>query len=111
MNVPPFPGFTVPLEGYAMNVRPSEAAAVAARFGGMDPRSEADQARIVEALRRMPARDRAPAWELVMRHLGRGKPLDRAAGEIGMDLVHAEALLAGFLEALDAGPLTGVERA
>jgi hypothetical protein len=81
----------VPLNGFAIQLRPSELESVAAGVGESDP------SRLVEALRRLPVNDRAPAWELAVRHFGRHKELAQAAGEIGMDLVHARDLLADFI--------------
>ena len=52
---------------------------------------------LVEALGRLPVTDRAPTWELAVRHFGRHKPLAQAAGEIGMDLLHARDLLDALL--------------
>jgi len=81
----------VPLNGFAIQLRPSELESVAA---GLD---QSEPITLVEALRRLPVNDRAPAWELAVRRFGRRKPLAQAAGEIGMDLVHARALLEDFV--------------
>ena len=81
---------TIPLTNAAMVVRPSELAAVGAGWSGAAP----SPAELVDALRHLDAADRAPTWELVMRHYGRGKRTAQAAAEIGMDVLHAEALLA-----------------
>jgi hypothetical protein len=48
----------------------------------------------------MPSNDRAPLWELMVRHYGRRKPLDLAAGEIGMDVIRARDLLDSFSRTL-----------
>jgi hypothetical protein len=55
---------------------------------------------LAEALRRLPAAERAPTWELAVRRYGHHKPLPQAAGEIGLDAIHAEQLLARFTAAL-----------
>jgi hypothetical protein len=77
----------VALNSFAIQLRPSELESVAAGL------SQDDQMTLVESLRRLPVNDRAPAWELAVRHLGRHTELAQAAGEIGMDLVHARGLL------------------
>ncbi|MBV9581443.1 MAG: hypothetical protein JO057_22935, partial [Chloroflexi bacterium] len=56
--------------------------------------------RLPAAVRALPGSDRAPLWELAIRHYARGKPVDQAAAEIGMDPLHAHALLAAFRTAL-----------
>ena len=84
---------TIPLEGQTMRLRPSELASVAA---GMDALDTAQPSRLAEALRRMPQTDRASFWELAVRHYARHKPVAQAAGEIGMDVRHAERLLTRF---------------
>jgi hypothetical protein len=84
----------VPLNGYAIQLRPSELESVAA---GLDAASQRDPITLAEALRRLPVNDRAPTWELAVRRFGRHKELDQAAGEIGMDLVHAGDLLEALL--------------
>ena len=86
---------TVPLAGFAMELRPSELAAVATGYP-----AERTPAALCAALLRLDVADRAPTWELSMRHFGRGKPADQAAGEIGMDALHAAALLAQLDRAL-----------
>lgn len=91
---------TVPLNGYAMRLRRSELASVAGGLGEFDASAEGNVITLVEALRRMPRNDRAPVWELAVRRYGRRKPLPQAAGEIGMDQVHADRLLARFHELL-----------
>ncbi|HLZ29888.1 MAG TPA: hypothetical protein VKV73_21420 [Chloroflexota bacterium] len=80
----------VPLNAFTMQLRPSELESVAAGLDYADPLS------LVEAVRRLAVNDRAATWELAIRHLGRHTPLPEAAGEIGMDLVHARDLLEAF---------------
>src|SRR5690348_7480320 len=92
----------VPLDGYAMQLRPSELEAVAAQLGEFDASEEGNLLTLAEALRQLPAVDRAPLWELAIRRYGRHKPLEQAAGEIGMDAVRARALLDAFEQALAA---------
>jgi hypothetical protein len=89
--------FHVPLNGFAMQLRPSELEAVAAGLGRFDSSEEGDLVTLAEALRRLPPNDRAPAWELAVRRFGRHKALGQAAGEIGMDVVHARDLLEAFI--------------
>ena len=84
----------VPLDGFAMRLRPSETESVAAAM------SQADASVFADALRRMPTNDRAPVWELVIRHYARRKPLEQAAAEIGMDVIHARELLEEFSASL-----------
>lgn len=97
--------FRVPLDGaWAMQLRPSELASVAAGLGTFDSSEEGDLLTLVEALRKMPVSDRAPVWELAVRRYGRHKPLPRAAGEIGMDQIHAGDLLERFGQLLAAVP-------
>jgi hypothetical protein len=120
--------FTVALDGFVMRLRPSEVEAVAAGLAAKDASAaagpgagllteqgalaavgagvfaeaaaEARLSSVVEAVRRLDPGDRAPLWELAVRHYARRKPLEQAAGEIGMDGMRARALLALFLEAL-----------
>jgi hypothetical protein len=96
--------FTVPLDGYAMHLGASELDSVAAGLGEFDASQEGNLLTLAEALRRLPANDRAPAWELAVRRFGRHKPLPRAAGEIGMDVVHAQDLLERFGHQIAAVP-------
>ena len=98
------PAYSVPLNGYAMRLRVSELESVASGLGEFDASAEGGHLTLVEALRRMPQNDRAPVWELAVRRYGRQKPLARAAGEIGMDVVHAERLLAHFQDLLTSVP-------
>ena len=90
--------YTVPLNGYAMHLGGGELDLVAAGLGG-----GVDRAALAEALATLAARDRAPAWELVVRHIGQGKAVARAAGEVGWDEVSARALLDQFRAALGRG--------
>ena len=94
----------VPLNGYVMQLRPSELEAVAAGLGEFDASEEGNRITLAEALRRLPTNDRAPLWELAIRRYGRHKPLEQAAGEIGMDVVHARALLEAFSRAVAEVP-------
>jgi hypothetical protein len=96
--------FLVPLNGLGMHLRPSELESVAAGLGEFDSSNDGDLLTLAEALRRLPANDRAPAWELVVRRHGRHKPIGQAAGEIGMDVVRAIDLLERFSALLVAVP-------
>jgi hypothetical protein len=98
------PAFRVPLDGYEMQLRRWELEAVAAGLGTFDASAEGNLATLAEALSRLPSADRAPTWELAVRRYGHGKPLAQAAGEIGLDALHAEDLLAAFNAALLAVP-------
>jgi hypothetical protein len=93
-------GFEVPLDGFDMHLRRSEVEAVASGLGRFDASAEGDLVTLAEALRRLPTPDRAPTWELAVRRYGHHTPLSQAAGEIGLDAVHAEELLARFTAAL-----------
>jgi hypothetical protein len=95
--------FRVPLEGYVMQLRRLELESVAAALGEFDT-SEGNLIRLAEALRTLPPSDRAPLWELAVRHYGRHKPLEQSAGEIGMDALRARQLLQIFSEALSTVP-------
>src|SRR5258707_4021427 len=79
-----------------MHLRLSELESVAAGLGEFDSSEEGDVLTLAEAVRRLPANDRAPAWELAIRRYGRHKPLRQAAGEIGMDVGHARDLMERF---------------
>jgi len=85
--------FSVQLDGFTIQLRPSELESVAVGLGQLDASEQGDQVTLVEALRRLPVNDRAPAWELAVRRFGRHKELAQAAAEIGMDLLHARDLL------------------
>lgn len=87
-----------------MHLRTSEVQSVAAGLGEFDSSIEGDLITLAEALRQLPSRDRAPAWELAVRRFGHRKSLARAAGEIGMDGVRAADLLAGLSQNLAAVP-------
>jgi hypothetical protein len=89
---------TVELDGYAMHLRPSEMSAVAAGLG-------VDALALPAALRRVAALDRPPTWEIAIRHYGRRRAVAQAAGEIGMDVIHARDLLARLTTALDSSPI------
>jgi len=54
---------TVPLNGLAMHLRPSELESVAAGLGEFDSSEEGDLLTLAEAVRRLSPNDRAPAWE------------------------------------------------
>jgi hypothetical protein len=92
--------FEVPLGGYVMHLRRSELESVAAGLGEFDASEEGNLLTLAEALRRLPTGDRAPLWELAIRRYGRHKLPGQAAGEIGMDPIHAGALLEAFSRAL-----------
>jgi hypothetical protein len=95
----------VPLDGFAMRLRRSELAAVAAGIGAAETAAAVESSTLAAALRRLPIGDRAPTWELAVRRYGQGKPLAQAAGEIGLDAVHARELLARFAHLLaEAAP-------
>jgi hypothetical protein len=96
--------FSVPLDGFAMYLRPSELRAVAAGLGEFDASDEGNLLTLVEAVRALPVSDRAPLWELVVRHYARSKPLEQSAGEIGMDAIRARALLETLEQAIAAVP-------
>jgi hypothetical protein len=99
--------FSVPLDGsLVMQLRRSELETVAAGLGQFAASEQGNLITLVEALRTMPVNDRAPVWELAVRRFGRHKPLDVAAGEIGMDLIHARDLLARFSQLLTGGTAT-----
>jgi hypothetical protein len=85
----------VPLDGgFVMQLRDSELESVAAGL------PEFDSLTLAEAVRALPVSDRAPLWELAVRHYGRRKPLEQAAGEIGIDLQRGRALVEAFSKAL-----------
>lgn len=87
----------MPLDTFVMQLRPSEVEAVASGLGAPHERT---LTWLAAAVRALPTSDRAPLWELAVRHYGRHKPVDQAAAEIGMDPLHAHALLEAFSEAL-----------
>jgi hypothetical protein len=95
----------VPLDGgFVMQLRPSEVEAVARGLGEFDSSAAGSVLTLAAAVRSLPPTDRAPLWELGMRRYARGKPVEQAAGEIGMDVVRARALLAALGEALKSVP-------
>jgi hypothetical protein len=96
--------FSIPLNGFVMRLRPSELHSVAAGLGEFDSSPEGDVLTLAAALRGMPTNDRAPTWELAIRRYGRHKPLAQAAGEIGLDVIHARDLLERFSHLLAAVP-------
>jgi hypothetical protein len=95
-------GLSVTLDSYVMHLRPSELRAVAAGMGELATPTEDALQTLVEAVRALPVSDRAPLWELAVRRYGRAKPLEQAAGEIGMDALRARALLETFERAIAA---------
>ena len=94
----------IPLNGFSMQLRPSELESVAAGLGEFDSSEEGDLLTLAEAVRQLPTNDRAPAWELAVRRYGRHKPLAQAAGEIGLDLIVARDLMERFAHNLAAVP-------
>ncbi|GAC1321716.1 MAG: hypothetical protein NVSMB2_18680 [Chloroflexota bacterium] len=94
----------IPLDAATMHLRRSELDAVVEDVGQGDVSFENQAARLVEAVRTLPPTDRAPTWELVARHVARRTPLPLAAGQIGMDLLHARDLLAALQQAIAALP-------
>src|SRR4051794_39389886 len=85
----------VPIDTFTMQLRPSEVASVARAMGGAF-----DLSVVADAVRAFPGHDRAPFWELATRHFARHKSVEQAAGEIGMDTLHARALLDTFARTL-----------
>src|SRR5690349_4421391 len=95
----------IPLDNnVAMRLRPSELDSVAAGLGEFDASPMGNALTIAAAVGSLPPGDRAPLWELAVRRLGRHKPLEQAAGEIGMDVVRGRELLAAFEQALSSVP-------
>lgn len=92
-----------------MHVRHSELQAVAVGLGEFDVSPEGNMVTLVEALRRLPAGERAPAWELATRRFAQRKPLAHAAGEIGLDERRAQDLLERFTATFTEAP--ALERA
>jgi hypothetical protein len=99
----------VPLDGFAMRLRRSELAAVTAGIGASEASVGGEPNTLAAALRRLPIGDRAPTWELAVRRYGQRKPLAQAAGEIGLDSVHARQLLARLARLLAEGAPPGHE--
>jgi hypothetical protein len=93
----------VPLNGYAMQLSPAELESVAAGLSQFEASLRGGPNTLAEALRQLPVNDRAPAWELSVRRFGRRRELARAAGEIGMDVIHAQDLLDAYFGCLAAG--------
>ena len=110
-DLPPLPDavFRVALDGSAMHLRRSELEAVASGLGEFDASEEGNVFTLAEALQRLPMRDRAPTWELAVRRYGHRKPIEQAAGEIGLDAVHARELLARLTH--EIGQITPPEHA
>ncbi len=96
--------FEVPLNGFSMHLRRSELEEVAAGLGEFDASEEGDLITLAGAVARLPVRDRAPTWELAVRRFGHHKPLPQAAGEIGLDEIHARKLLDRFTHLLTEVP-------
>lgn len=96
--------FEVPLGDFTMHLRRAELEAVAEGLGEFDASEEGDLITLAEAVRRLPVRDRAPTWELAVRRFGHHKRLPQAAAEIGLDEVHARALLERFTRLLAEVP-------
>jgi len=94
----------VPLNGFTMLLRRPEIDAVAAGLGPSVPSQPVEPSALAEALRRLPVADRAPTWEMAVRHFGHGKALAQAAGEIGLDEIHAGDLLQSFTRSLTRAP-------
>ena len=93
--------FQVPIDTFVMQLQPSELGAVASGLPRPPgARGEDSLEALVAAVRALPPSDRAPLWELAVRHYARRRPVTQAAAEIGMDPVHAESLLAAFTQAL-----------
>jgi len=101
---PDLSALAVPLDGYTMQLRRSELESVASGLGQFDASEEGDLLTLAQALHRLPARDRAPTWELAIRRYSRHKPLRQASGEIGLDELHGRHLLDAFAEALAQVP-------
>src|SRR5919202_136473 len=97
--------FEVPLDGsFVMHLRRSELEGVAEGLGEFDASEYGNLITLVESLRRMSVNDRAPFWELAVRRFGRHKPVEQAAGEIGMDAIHARDLVGQFSRLLTQVP-------
>ncbi len=94
------PAFEVPLNGYTMQLRRVELDPVAAGLEALAGRRVANTAALATALRQLPVADRAPTWELTLRHFGRRTPLTLAAGQIGLDELRAPVLIDAYLAQL-----------
>ena len=94
----------VALNGHTLMLRRSELEAVTAGLGEFDTSQEGNLITLAEALRRIPPSDRALLWELATRRYARHKPVEQAAGEIGMDALRARELLETFSHAFAQVP-------
>ena len=92
--------FQVGINGFVMRLRRSELESVADGLGEFDASEEGNLVTLAAALRELPSTERAALWELAMRRYGRHKPVELAAGEIGMDTIRARALLDAFSRAI-----------
>ena len=93
----------VPLDGgFVMQLHDAEVESVAAGLRALDPAFEGSSVTLAAAVRALPLSDRASLWELAVRRFGRRKPLEQAAGEIGMDTQRGQALLDALSKALTA---------
>ena len=91
----------VPLDGgFVMQLRDAELESVAAGLRELDSAFRGSLVSVAAAVRALPLSDRASLWELAVRRYGRRKPLEQAAGEIGMDTQRAHALVEAFSKAL-----------
>jgi hypothetical protein len=106
---PPLPESAprVALDGFFMQLRRSELGEVAEGLSQIDGTSVGSLSDLADALQQFPVRDRAPAWELAVRRYGHRKPLEQAAGEIGLDAIHGRQLLASLKEQLTVAPTAG----
>jgi hypothetical protein len=96
--------FHVGINGFVMRLRRSELESVAAGLGEFDASEEGNLITLARALHGLPSTERAPVWELAVRRYGRHKPVELAAGEIGMDAIRARALLDAFSRAIARTP-------
>jgi hypothetical protein len=99
----------VPIDTFVMQLQPSEIRAVAAALpvaSRLDTSRPGTLEAVADAVRALPPSDRAPLWELAVRHYARHRPAAQAAGEIGMDPLHARELLDAFTQALRPPPGT-----
>jgi hypothetical protein len=91
------PAFEVPLSGFTMRLRRAEVDPVLAGLEALGGRRVANAADLAAALRELPVADRAPTWELTVRHFGRQTPLTLAAGQIGIDELRAPGIIDAYL--------------
>src|SRR5947208_3450908 len=96
--------FQVGINGYVMRLGRSELESVATGLGEFDASEEGNLVTLAAALRELPSSERAPLWELAVRRYGRHKPVEQAAGEIGMDAIRARTLLRAFSHAIARVP-------